>query len=87
MCLSPSAPASSERAFQRSEPYAGFAWVLRAMIYVSDMSIRNTICGLHGSTEETGYSDRAESIAPACELGENNNSLMTIRVKHGGARL
>jgi hypothetical protein len=42
---------------------------------------------LHGSTEETGYSDRAEGIAPACELRENNNSLTTIRIKHGEARL
>jgi hypothetical protein len=42
---------------------------------------------LHGSTEETGYSDRAESIAPACELRENNNSLTTIRIKYGEARL
>jgi hypothetical protein len=72
---------------QRGEPYVGFACVLCAMIYTSDMSIRNTVCMLHGSTEETGYSDRAESVAPACELRENNNSLMTIRVKHGEARL
>jgi Uma2 family endonuclease len=43
------------------------------------MSIRNTVCMLHGSTEETGYSDRAESIAPACELRENNNMIMRIR--------
>jgi hypothetical protein len=73
-------------AFERGEPYVGFAWVLRAMIYTPDMSIRNTVCMLRGSTEETGYSDRAESIAPACELRENNNSLM-IRVKHCEARL
>jgi hypothetical protein len=41
----------------------------------------------HGSTEETGFSDRAESVALACELRENNNTLTTIRVKHGEARL
>jgi hypothetical protein len=85
--LSPSAPASSERAFLRGEPYVGFAWVLRAMIYTSDMSISNTVRLLHGSTEEAGYSDRAESVAPACELRENNNTLATIRIKHGEARL
>jgi len=32
-------------------------------------------------------SDRAESIAPACKLRENNKTLTTIRVKHGEARL
>jgi hypothetical protein len=53
------------------------------MIYTSDMSIRNTVCMLHGSTEETGYSDRAERVAPTCELRENNNTFTTIRVKHG----
>jgi hypothetical protein len=82
-----SAPASSERAVQRGEPYVGFAWNLRAMIYTSDMRIRNTVCTLRGSTEETGYCDRAESVAPACELRENNNTLTTIRVKHNEARL
>jgi hypothetical protein len=41
----------------------------------------------HGSTEETGESDRAESVAPACELRENNNTLTTIRVKQDEARL
>jgi hypothetical protein len=57
------------------------------MIYTSDMSIHNTVCMPHGSTEETGYSDRAESVAPACELRENNSSLTTNRVKHGEAGL
>jgi hypothetical protein len=57
------------------------------MIYASEMSIRNTVCMLHGSKEETGYSDRAESVAPACELRENKNTLTTIRIKHGEARL
>jgi hypothetical protein len=51
------------------------------------MRIHNTVCTLHGLTEETGYSDRAESIAPACELRENNNTLTTIRVKQDEARL
>jgi hypothetical protein len=51
-----------------------------------DMSIRNTVCTLHGSTEETGYSARAESVAPAYELRENNNTLTTIRVKQDEAR-
>jgi hypothetical protein len=74
-------------AFLRGEPYVGFAWVLRAMIYTSDMSIRNTVCMLHGSKVETRYSDRAESVAPTCELRENNNTLTTIRVKHGEAQL
>ena len=80
-------PASSERAFPRGEPYVGFACVLRALIYTSDMSMRNTVRMLHGSREETGYSDHAESIAPACEPRENNNSLTTIRIKYGEARL
>jgi hypothetical protein len=71
----------------RGEPYVGLAWVLPAMIYTSDISIRNTACMLHGSTEGTGYCDRAESVAPACELRENNSTLMTTRVKHGEARL
>ena len=57
------------------------------MIYTSDMSIRNTVCMLHGSKEETGYSDRAERVAPACEFHENNNTLTTVRFKHGEARL
>jgi len=57
------------------------------MIYTSDMSIRNTFCMLHGSKGETEYSDRAESVAPACELRENNTNLTTIRIKHGEARL
>jgi hypothetical protein len=56
------------------------------MIYTPDM-IRNTVCMLHGSIEETGNSDRAESVALACELRENNNTLTTIRVKHNEARL
>jgi hypothetical protein len=42
---------------------------------------------LHGSKEETGHSDRAESVAPTCELRENNNTLTTIRVKQGEAPL
>ncbi|MDB6009291.1 MAG: hypothetical protein JWL65_1541, partial [Gammaproteobacteria bacterium] len=67
--------------------YVGFAWVVRTMIYTSDMSIRNTGCLLHGSKEETGYSDRAESVAPACELRENNNRLTTIRIKQDEAWL
>ncbi len=29
----------------------------------------------------------AESVAPACELYENNNTLTTVRFKHGEARL
>ena len=57
------------------------------MIYTSDMSIRNTVCMLHASKEETGYSDRAESVAPVCELRENNNKLTTIRIKQDDARL
>ena len=44
-------------------PHIGFAWALRAMIYAPDMSIRETVCMLHGSTQETEYSDRAESVA------------------------
>jgi hypothetical protein len=42
---------------------------------------------LRGSKEETGYSGRAESVVPACELRENNNTLTTIRIKQDGARL
>jgi hypothetical protein len=57
------------------------------MIYTSDMSIRNTVCMLHGSKEEIGYSDRAESVVPACELRENNSTLTTIRVKQDEAWL
>jgi hypothetical protein len=57
------------------------------MIYTSDMSIRNTVCMLHGSKEETGYSDRAGSVAPACEPRENNSTLTTIRIKQDEARL
>jgi hypothetical protein len=57
------------------------------MICTSDMSVRNTVCMPRGSKEETGYSDRAESVAPACELRENNNKLTTIWVKHGETRL
>jgi hypothetical protein len=57
------------------------------MIYTPDMSIRNTVCMLHGSTEEAGYSERAESVVSECELRENNNTLTTIRVKHGEAQL
>jgi hypothetical protein len=71
----------------RGEPHVGFAWVLRVMIYGPDMSIRNTLCMLHGLTEETGYSDRAESVAPATELRENDNTFTTIPDKHGEARL
>jgi hypothetical protein len=78
---------SSERVFQRGEPYVRFAWVLRSMIYTSDMRARNTVCMLHGSTEETGNSARAENVAPACELRENNNMPVTTRVKHSEARL
>jgi hypothetical protein len=48
---------------------------------------RDTVFMLHGSTEETGCSDRAESVALACELRENNNTLTTIRFKHGEVRL
>jgi hypothetical protein len=57
------------------------------MIYTSDMSVRNTVCMSHGSKEETGYSDRTESVAPACEVRENNNTLTTIWIKHSEARL
>jgi hypothetical protein len=57
------------------------------MIYTSDMSIRNTVCVLHGSKEETGYSDRAVSVAPTCELRENNSTLTTIRIRQDEARL
>ena len=57
------------------------------MIYASDMSVRNTGCMLHGSKEETGHSDRAESVATACELRENNNTLTTIWIKHRETRL
>ena len=57
------------------------------MIYTSDMSVRNTVCMPHGSKEETGYSGRPESVAPACELRENNNTLTTIQVKHDEAQL
>jgi hypothetical protein len=57
------------------------------MIYASDMSICNTVCMLHGSMEETGYFDRAESVASACELRENNNKLTRIRIKQDEALL
>jgi hypothetical protein len=57
------------------------------MICTPDMCIRDPVCMLHGSTEETGYSDRAESVARTCELRENNNTLATIRIKHDEARL
>lgn len=59
----------------------------RVMIYTPVMSIRNTICMLLGSMEETEYADRAESVASECELREDNNMLTTIPVKHGEARL
>jgi hypothetical protein len=71
----------------RDEPYVGFAWVLRTMIYTSDMSVRSTVCIPHGSKEETGNFDRVESVASACERRENNNKLTTIRLKRGEARL
>ena len=57
------------------------------MIYTSDMSIRNTVCMLTDQRKETGDYDRAESVASACELRKNNNTLTTIRIKHGEARL
>ena len=57
------------------------------MIYTSDMSIRNTVCMLHGSKEETEFSDRAGSVVPACELRENNSTLTTIRIKQDEAQL
>jgi hypothetical protein len=57
------------------------------MNYTSDMSVRNTVCMPHGSKEETGYSDRPESVAAACELRENNSTLTTIRVKQDEAGL
>ena len=60
---------------------------MRTMIYTSDMSIRNTVCMLHGSKEETGYSDRTQSVALACELRENNSTLTAIRVKQDEAWL
>jgi hypothetical protein len=59
----------------------------RTVIYTSDMSVRNTVCMQHGSKDETGYSDRAESVAPACELRENSYKLTTIRIKQDEARL
>jgi hypothetical protein len=57
------------------------------MICTPDMSIRDAVCMLHRSTEKTGSSVRAESVAPTCELRENNNTVTTIQVKHGEARL
>ena len=57
------------------------------MIYTPDMSIRDTVCMLHGSKEETGYSDRAVSVAPECELRETNNTLTTIWIKQDEAPL
>ena len=75
------------RAFKRGEPHVGLAWVLREVIHTPDMSVRDTVCMLHRLTGETGYSDRAESVAPTCELRENNNTPPTIRFKHGEARI
>ena len=74
-------------AFQRGELDVGFAWALRAVIYTSDMSVVTPVFMRHGLTEATGVSDSAASVALACELRENNNTLTTIRFKHDEARL
>jgi len=78
-----SATMTGDDAFERGEPHVGFAWVLRAMIYTLDTSIHDPVCMPHGSTK----SDRAASVAPPFELGENNRTRTTIRVKQGDERL
>jgi hypothetical protein len=71
---------------KRGEPHVGFAWVLHVMIYTSDMSVRDTsVCCTERQKKQEF--ERAESVASACGLRENNNTLPAIRVKHGKARL
>jgi hypothetical protein len=71
----------------RDELHAGFAWELRVMIFTADVGIRETFRMPHGSAEEGGCFERSDSVASACKLRENNSTLVTIQVKHNGARL
>ena len=66
-------PTSSERPFRRGETYVGFAWVLRVRRDAGHEHLQRFAA--------------AESVAPACELRENSDTLKTIRIKHGEARI